>query len=67
MLYTVCPFLVVTCLSEFEIFIVYKEDGGLFPDQIHVGHIFIFDLHLTVDRNNLYILLDTEENENKLL
>jgi hypothetical protein len=52
-------------LSEFEIFVVYKEDGGLFPDQIHVVHISIFDLHLPVDRNNLYIVLDTEEKENK--
>jgi hypothetical protein len=47
-------------LSEFEIFVVYKENGDLFPEQIHVGHILIFDTHLPMDRNNLYILLDTD-------
>ena len=50
-------------LSEFEICVVYKEDGGFFPDQIHDCHILIFDIHLTVDRKNLYILLDTEEKQ----
>lgn len=50
-------------LSEFEICVVYKEDGGIFPEKIHDCHILIFDIHLTVDRNNLYILLDTEEKQ----